>query len=181
MGNYSKAKVKTETCFFTFLVTIFLSFFLNSSEMEEKREVEVQSLKKGNFAFIRSQPCRITEVTKKPKASVKGNERIYIVGLHVDTGKKYEDTLLATLRIDEILVNKSEYSVLDVDGRSGCVSVMLSSGDVKEDLSLGKSEDGMGWDTVGIELLKRFEDGEEIKVVVQEILGKEYILEVRAD
>ena len=54
---------------------------------------------------------------------------------------------------------------------------MLSSGDVKEDLSLGKSEDGMGWDTVGIELLKRFEDGEEIKVVVQEILGKEYILE----
>ena len=64
----------------SFLVTIFLSFFLNSSEMEEKREVEVQSLKKGNFAFIRSQPCRITEVTKKPKASVKGNERIYIVG-----------------------------------------------------------------------------------------------------
>ena len=93
--------------------------------MEEKREVEVQSLKKGNFAFIRSQPCRIIEVTKKPKASVKGNERIYIVGLHVDTGKKYEDTLLATLRIDEILVNKSEYSVLDVDGRSGCVSVMV--------------------------------------------------------
>ena len=59
--------------------------------------------------------------------------------------------------------------------------LQLSSGDVKEDLSLGKSEDGMGWDTVGIELLKRFEDGEEIKVVVQEILGKEYILEVRAD
>merc|ERR1711971_1387527 len=177
MGNYSKAKVKT-----VFLVTIFLSFFLNSSEMEEKREVEVQSLKKGNFAFIRSQPCRITEVTKKPKASVKGNERIYIVGLHVDTGKKYEDTLLATLRIDEILVTKSEYSVMDVDGRSGCVSVMLSSGEVKEeDLSLGKSEDGMGWDTVGIELLKRFEDGEEIAVMVQTLLGKEYILEVRAD
>ena len=78
--------------------------------------------------------------------------------------------------------HKSEYSVLDVDGRSGCVSVMLSNGvDVKEDLSLGKSEDDMGWDTVGIELLKRFEDGEEIKVVVQTLLGKEYILEVRAE
>merc|ERR1712150_105721 len=177
MGNYSKA-----TQFFGHnIFIVFPKFSSENSEMEEKREVEVQSLKKGNFAFIRSQPCRITEVTKKPKASVKGNERIYIVGLHVDTGKKYEDTLLATLRIDEILVTKSEYSVLDVDGRSGCVSVMLSSGDVKEDLSLGKSEDGMGWDTVGIELLKRFEDGEEIKVVVQEILGKEYILEVRAD
>ena len=64
---------------------------------------------------------------------------------------------------------------------AGCVCVMLSSGDVKEDLCLGKSEDGMGWNTVGIELLKRFEDGEEIKVVVQEILGKEYIFEVRVD
>ena len=76
---------------------------------------------------------------------------------------------------------KSEYSVADVDGRSGCVSVMLDSGEMKEeDLELGKSEDGMGWDTVGIELLKRFEDGEEIAVVVQTLLGKEYILEVRA-
>merc|ERR1712086_236550 len=157
----------------------FVSFF-PSSKMEEKREVEVKSLKKGNYAFIRSQTCRITEVTLKPKASVKGNERIYIVGLHVDTGKKYEDTLLATLRIDEILVTKSEYSVADVDGRSGDVSVFLSSGEMKEDLEMGKSEGGKGWDEVGIELLKRFEDGEEIAVVVQTLLGKEYIIEVRA-
>ena len=86
-------------------------FVFPISKMEEKREVEVKSLKKGNYAFIRSQPCRITEVTLKPKASVKGNERIYIVGLHVDTGKKYEDTLLATLRIDEILVSKVLFTI----------------------------------------------------------------------
>ena len=51
---------------------------------------------------------------------------------------------------------------------------------MKEDLEMGKSEDGKGWDEVGIELLKRFEDGEEIAVVVQTLLGKEYIIEVRA-
>ena len=66
--------------------------------------------------------------------------------MHVDTGKKYEDTLLATLRIDEILVNKSEYSVLDVDGRSGCVSVMVirvvefSNGGKKLERFLPKSQ-----------------------------------------
>jgi hypothetical protein len=80
-----------------------------------------------------------------------------------------------------LFLTKSEYSVLDVDGRSGCVSVMLSSGDVKEDLLLGKSEDGMGCDTVGIELLKRFESGEEIAVIVQTCLGNKYILEVKLD
>ena len=67
-----------------------------------------------------------------------------------------------------------------MDGRSGDVSVFLSSGEMKEDLEMGKSEDGKGWDEVGIELLKRFEDGEEIAVVVQTLLGKEYIIEVRA-
>ena len=39
----------------------------------------------------------------------------------------------------------------------------------------------MGWDMVGIELLKKFASGEAIIVVVQACLGKEYILKVRAD
>ena len=80
-----------------------------------------------------------------------------------------------------MFLTKSEYSVLDVDGRSGCVSVLLSSGEVKEDLLFGKSGDGMGWDKVGIKFLKRFESGEEIAVIVQTCLGNEYILEVKSD
>ena len=92
--------------------------------MEEKREVEVQSLKKGNFAFIRSQPCRITEVTKKPKASVKGNERIYIVGkkiqitqvnlcqnsealIFASTNPQYDDRLFIELQVHYIKIPSS--------------------------------------------------------------------------
>merc|ERR1711934_248784 len=67
------------------------------SEEGKTVSVEVKSLKKGGFCMIRDQPCKITEMTQKPKATSKGNDRIHLVGVHMSTGKKHEDTLLATL------------------------------------------------------------------------------------
>ena len=110
------------------------------SEEGKTVSVEVKSLKKGGFCMIRDQPCKITEMTQKPKATSKGNDRIHLVGVHMSTGKKYEDTLLATLPIDQILVTRETYDVLDVDTHQGTVSVLLKSGETKDDLNLEKSD-----------------------------------------
>ena len=83
------------------------------SEEDKTVSVEVKSLKKGGFCMIRDQPCKIIEMTQKPKATSKGNDRIHLVGVHMSTGKKYEDTLLATLPIDQILVTRETYDLLD--------------------------------------------------------------------
>merc|ERR1712203_290680 len=96
------------------------------SEEGKTVSVEVKSLKKGGFCMIRDQPCKITEMTQKPKATSKGNDRIHLVGVHMATGKKYEDTLLATLPIEQILVTRETYDVLDVDTHQGTVSVLSS-------------------------------------------------------
>jgi len=148
---------------------------------EETVEVEVKALARGKYAYIRGQPCKVTEVIQKPKATSKGNDRIHLVGLHIETGKKYEDTLLATLRILEILVQRADYTVIDVDEHSGSVCVLTNSGDTKEDLLLQASENpNEKWNSVCGELVTRFNDGEELVVSVQTALGKEYILEVKA-
>merc|ERR1712018_17954 len=144
-------------------------------------EVEVKTLRKGSYAYIRGQPCKITEAIQKPKATSKGNDRIHLVGVHIETGKKYEDTLLATSRINEILVKRFEYSVIDVDTRAGTVCVLTPSGDTKEDLLLEKSDNpNEEYSALAQSLVKRFEANEELVVVVQSALGNETITEVKA-
>ena len=144
--------------------------------------VEVKSLKKGGFCMISDQPCKIIEMTQKPKATSKGNDRIHLVGVHMSTGKKYEDTLLATLPIDQILVTRETYDLLDVDTHEGTVSVLLKSGDTKDDLNLAKSDNPLEkYNAVCTDLVTRFEAGEELKVVVQGALGQETIIEVIAE
>merc|ERR1712192_106637 len=122
--------------------------------------VEVKSLKKGGFCMIRDQPCKITEMTQKPKATSKGNDRIHLVGLHMATGKKYEDTLLATLQIEQILVSRETYDVLNLE---------------KSDNPLEK------YSPACTDLVTRFEAGEDVKVVVLGALGQETIVEVIAE
>ena len=51
------------------------------------------SVKKPGYVMVKGMPCKIQEVTMKAKATSKGNNRLYIVGTHYKTGKKYEDTI----------------------------------------------------------------------------------------
>jgi hypothetical protein len=89
--------------------------------------------------------------------------------------------LLATLQIDQILVKREFYDVLDVDTHEGTVSVLTKSGDTKDDLNLDKSDNpNEKYNAVCQDLVDRFEDGEELKVTVQVAMGQETIVEVTA-
>ena len=122
-----------------------------TGEEDQTASVEVKSLKKGNFCMIRDQPCRITEMTQKPKATSEEKDRIHLVGVHMSTGKKYENTLLASLQIDQILVTRETYDVLDVDTHNATVSVMLKSGERKDDRNL-EDMAGEEYKTVSVEV-----------------------------
>ena len=80
--------------------------------------VQPEELKKSGFAMIRQMPCRLTEVNHLPKATANGNKRVHLVGLHVFTGKKYDDTINCTAGFHGIEVpvsSKASYSLLDID------------------------------------------------------------------
>ena len=62
----------------------------------ETQTVSASTLKKPGYVLVKGQPCKILELNQKPKATVKGNDRLHIVGSHVFTGKKYEDTINLT-------------------------------------------------------------------------------------
>ena len=142
-----------------------------------------EALKKPGFAMIQGMPCRISEINHKPKATANGNKRLHLVGHHIDTGKKYEDTLNLTAGfhgIDVPVTVKAAYTLLDVDTSSGFLSLLTEGGDTKEDVGLSKAEDGE-FDAIGKELLQRFEAGESLKVHVLTIMGKDIVENVVRD
>ena len=45
------------------------------------------NLKKPGYVVIKGQPCKIVEITLKKKATARGNDRLFVCGTHVFTGK----------------------------------------------------------------------------------------------
>ena len=66
---------------------------------------------------------------------------------------------------------------MDVDQHSGTVSCLTDSGEVYEGCDIPKDELGKP-DEVGQQLINKFEAGDEFKIVVLSIMGKEMILEI---
>ena len=145
--------------------------------------VQPEEVKKGGYSMIKSMPCKLSEVTQVPKATAKGNNRIKLVGNHVFTGKKYEDTINCTAGFNGIEVpvtTKVSFLLLDIDPSTGNLSLLSDSGETKEDASLNRVEDG-SFDAVGAECLRRFDEGEVLRVTVLTIMGKEIVVEVTTD
>ena len=66
--------------------------------------------------------------------------RLKLVGNHVFTGKKYEDTLNLSAGfhgIDVPVTSKAWFGLMDVDATTGFLSLMTNSGEPKEDAALG--------------------------------------------
>ena len=129
--------------------------------------VQADALKKPGFAIIQDVPCRIAEINHKPKATANGNKRLHLVGTHIHTGKKYEDTLNLSAGFHGVPVpvtSKATFALCDVDSRTGFISLLTDDGETKEDVSLTRAEDGAAFDALGAEVLARFEAGESLKV-----------------
>merc|ERR1712039_120706 len=123
-----------------------------SASGETVAKVPPEDVRKGGYAMIKGMPCKLSEVTWVPKATANGNKRLHLVGLHVFTGKKYEDTLNLTAGfhgIDVPVTSKAEYVLLDIDRATGFLSLLTDSGETKEDASLGRADDGAAFDALG--------------------------------
>ena len=147
-------------------------------------KAQPEELKKGGYCMIRGQPCRITELNHLAKATANGNKRLQTVGLHVFTGKKYEDTLNLTAGfhgIDVPVTTKASYALLDVDTSTGFLSLLTDGGETKEDTALSRAEDGKAFDEVGAEIVRRFQEGEPLLVTVLSIMDKDIVIDLAKD
>merc|ERR1719446_1184905 len=87
--------------------------------------------------MIKGHPCKVAEITTS-KTGKHGHAKAHIVALDIFTSKKYEDLCPTSHNIEVPFVKRTEYQCLTADGDSGEVSLLLESGDTKDDLNLPK-------------------------------------------
>jgi translation elongation factor P/translation initiation factor 5A len=134
------------------------------------------------YIMLKDQPVKIDSARMKRKSTNKGNDRIEIKGLHIVTGKLYQDTIVGTVLVPVLKVRFKQYTLLDVDVTDGSVSVMDEEGVLKEDAVLMPSPDSIDpFDPVGMDLIARNRQGEDLAVVIFSALGRDVVVEVKKD
>ena len=108
--------------------------FENTDAGASKTEkVESQRLKNGSLVMIKEFPCKVTEVsTAKPGKH--GSAKVIVKGRDILSGKVYEGTFHSGDMIDAPIVQRNEFTLLDMDGEH--ISLLTGSGEVKEDVDL---------------------------------------------
>merc|ERR1719464_2053688 len=115
--------------------------------------------------MIKGRPCKCVEVSTS-KTGKHGHAKAHIVAIDIFTGKKYEDLCPTSHNLEVPFVKRTEYQLLSADAESGEVSLLMETGNTKDDLNLPTfvtvgepTED----DTKNTnEILKGIDDGKEI-------------------
>eukprot|EP00918_Siedleckia_nematoides_P083585 GHVU01183241.1.p1 GENE.GHVU01183241.1~~GHVU01183241.1.p1 ORF type:complete len:166 (+),score=34.68 GHVU01183241.1:115-612(+) len=129
------------------------------------------AIKKGGHVMLKDKPCKVVEYSTS-KTGKHGHAKAHIVGIDIFTGKKYEDICPTSHNMNVPLVKRVEFQLVDV-GDDGFVTLLLDSGDTKQDLKI--PNDGEGED-VGATIRKLFEEGKGILATVLMACGEEKIV-----
>merc|ERR1719321_549478 len=85
--------------------------------------------------MIKGHPCKVAEITTS-KTGKHGHAKAHIVALDIFTSKKYEDLCPTSHNAQVPFVKRTEYQALTADEGTGQVSLLLESGETKDDLNL---------------------------------------------
>merc|ERR1712061_163158 len=136
-------------------------------------------IRKGSHLMIKGHPCKVAEVSTS-KTGKHGHAKAHIVALDIFTGKKYEDLCPTSHNMEVPFVKRTEYQLLNADGATGEISLLLEDGGTKDDLNLPcfvTTGEPMEEDTkVQEDILKYFEDGKTTFVAVLSACGTEKVV-----
>jgi translation initiation factor 5A len=134
------------------------------------------SIRKGGHVMLKEKPCKIVDIaTAKPGKH--GASKCMFTGIDIFTAKKYEETYSSHSSVNVPIVNRLEYTVLDI-GADGNISLLTASGETKDDLNLPLDPDGNP-DPTAQSIQKMFDDGLSVLVIVLAAVGTEKIIEAR--
>merc|ERR1712107_630354 len=87
------------------------------------------------MGMIKGHPCKVTEISTS-KTGKHGHAKAHIVALDIFTSKKYEDLCPTSHNVEVPFVKRTEFQLLTADESTGEVSLLLESGETKDDLNL---------------------------------------------
>ena len=125
--------------------------------------MQCSALRKGGFVVIKSRPCKIVDMSTS-KTGKHGHAKVNLVALDIFTQKKYEDLCPSTHNMEVPNVSRSELQLLNIE--DDFLSVLLDSGDTKDDVKLPEGE-------LGEDIKKEFAAGKTLLVTILKAMGEE--------
>ena len=131
--------------------------------------MEAGQIKKGGLIMIKGQPCKVAEVSTS-KTGKHGHAKCNFIAYNIFNNKKLEDMIPSTHGTTVPIVNRTEYTLIDVSDEN-YVSLMDEKGNTREDLKLPDYPENYDF-----ELKEAFDSGETILVTVLKACGQEQII-----
>lgn len=101
--------------------------------------VEAGRLKNGSPVMIKDHPCKVTDFsTAKPGKH--GSAKAMVGGKDVFTDKMYTETFGTGDMIPAPILEKTEFTLINIDEDDGSLTLMDQNGECKEDLNLPTAE-----------------------------------------
>jgi len=88
--------------------------------------IQAHHLKKGHFVMMKGHPCKVMTVSVS-KTGKHGHAKVTYQGVDVLTGKKYSEVQPGHANCLEPVVEKREYTLMDIDEKENSVAVMDSA------------------------------------------------------
>ncbi|KAL1915356.1 uncharacterized protein VTP21DRAFT_6814 [Calcarisporiella thermophila] len=127
--------------------------------------MQCSALRKNGYVVIKGRPCKIVDMSTS-KTGKHGHAKVHLVAIDIFTSKKLEDISPSTHNMDVPVVNRNEYSLIDID--DGFLSLMDNDGTTKDDVRLPEGE-------LGEKLQADFDDGKDLVVSVLTAMGEEAV------
>lgn len=120
--------------------------------------IQANQVKKGSFAILKERPCKIISVSIS-KTGKHGHAKCRFQGTDVFTGKTIEDVCPSTHNMEQPVLERDEFELIDIDDE-GFLSLMgLGSDEMKEDMKLPE-------DDMGSQIQNCFDDGSVLQLTV---------------
>jgi len=113
---------------------------------------------------LKERPCKIMDMSTS-KTGKHGHAKVNLVGIDIFNGRKYEDMCPSTHNMMVPHVSRTEYQLLDI-GDDGFLSLLLPSGETKDDIKLPEGE-------IGDQIQTAFEAGKAVLVTVLAAMKEE--------
>eukprot|EP00457_Paulinella_chromatophora_P014374 gb/GEZN01014792.1/.p1 GENE.gb/GEZN01014792.1/~~gb/GEZN01014792.1/.p1 ORF type:complete len:197 (-),score=38.43 gb/GEZN01014792.1/:122-712(-) len=88
----------------------------------QTRPLKASAFRKGGYILLKGKPCKIVDMSTS-KTGKHGHAKVKFTGVDIFTGKKYQELQSSTHAMEEVLVTKSEYTVMDIDERGQITSL----------------------------------------------------------
>jgi translation initiation factor 5A len=134
---------------------------------------EAGQIRVGGHIVIKNRACKVNSISTS-KTGKHGHAKCHFVATDIFTKKKYEMIETSTHNVSVPVIEKTEYTLLDIS-EEHFLTLMDASGETRVDLKMPNDE------TLASSIIKFFDNGDGVVIIVMKALNEEIVYNIRRE